>query len=64
MRRKRKRSDFRAHFNDEAPRIGSGVRGVNVVKIGRKWVIVRETATGIRARIPRQVFEAIRPPVN
>ncbi len=42
----------RIHFNDEAPRIGSGWRKVEV-SIGRKWVKVRCVATGKLAKFSK-----------
>ena len=60
MTRKRKKSDCRVRLNDEAPRIGSGVRGVQVLKTGRKWVRIRETSTGATARLALDVFQQAR----
>jgi hypothetical protein len=47
---------FRVHFADEAPAIGSGSRGVAVLKDGRKWVTIVETAIGTRARLRKAVW--------
>ena len=32
---------YRLHLKDEAPRIGSGWRVVNLVRIGPKWATVK-----------------------
>jgi hypothetical protein len=50
---------YRIHFLDEAPRIGSGVRGVVVNKRGRKWVSIQEIATGVRVKMLVSTFEKI-----
>lgn len=44
-------SPMRLFFEDEAPRIGAGWRKVHV-KVGRKWVVFRDTASDARARLP------------
>jgi len=43
------------HFNDEAKRIGSGRRLVNI-KVGSKWVSLRCPSTGGSARMTRNQF--------
>lgn len=62
MARKRKRADLFVHFNDECRGIGSGRRGITVIKVGRKWVRIRETATARSARLDRRVWEQISKP--
>lgn len=57
MARKRKKSDLRLYLQDEAPRVGSGWRGVQVVKVGRVWVHLRETSTGIAFKLPMEVYK-------
>jgi len=47
------------HFNDEAPRIGSGVRRVVVESIGPKWVKLRAPSTGTSQRIKRAVWNDV-----
>lgn len=49
-------SPMRLFFEDEAPRIGSGWRTVEV-KVGRKWVFFTDTSNGNRVRLP--VTEAL-----
>ncbi len=44
-------SPMRLFFEDEAPRIGSGWRKVHV-KIGRKWVVFKDTASDAKSRLP------------
>ena len=56
----RPRPDFHVFLQGEAPTIGMGFRSVNIEHIGRKWVKIRETATGRSARIERSVWEIIR----
>jgi hypothetical protein len=34
-----------------------GFRGITIESVGRKWVKIRETATGRSARIERGVWE-------
>jgi hypothetical protein len=58
-RRRRKKADCRVHLVNECPRIGSGQRGVTVVTLGRKWVRIRETATGRSGRIDRRTWDAM-----
>lgn len=58
VRRKRvPKPDRYVQFDNEAPRIGSGFRGVTILKIGRKWVRIKETATDRVARLPRRTWE-------
>lgn len=45
-------------FQDEAPRIGCGMRRCSI-KLGRKWARVRELATGRTSRIPVSVVPRI-----
>lgn len=45
------KSPMRLYFEDEAPRIGSGWRTVEV-KVGRKWVRFADTASDAKARLP------------
>lgn len=56
MARKRKKSDLRLYLQDEAPRVGSGWRGVQVVKVGRVWAHLRETSTGITFKLPVEMY--------
>jgi len=48
---------IRIHLNDEAPRIGSGWRNVEVLTLGYKWVTVR--AYGARKKFKRKVWDEI-----
>lgn len=56
MARRRKKSDLRLYLQDEAPRVGSGWRGVQVVKVGRVWAHLRETSTGITFKLPVEMY--------
>lgn len=47
------------HFDDEAPRIGSGWRPVIIAGKGRRWVRLVAPATGFGCRIPRRAFDAV-----
>lgn len=55
-KRRRHVMQYRIQFADEAPAIGSGWRGVAVLKLGRKWVTIVETATSARARLKKAVW--------
>ncbi|NJM10599.1 MAG: hypothetical protein HC889_00600 [Synechococcaceae cyanobacterium SM1_2_3] len=57
MAKRKRRSDCRIRLNDECRRLGCGVRGVQVLKRGRRWVHFRETATGIVAKLPLRDFD-------
>ena len=46
MKRKAKRKLVAVHLMDEAPRIGSGIRMVEVVTVGHKWVTVKSWPAG------------------
>jgi hypothetical protein len=49
---------LRLIFQDEAPRIGCGERGCSV-KMGRKWVYIRERASGATARLHKSAFDKL-----
>lgn len=51
----------RVHFHDEAPRIGCGIRGIELIRLGWKWALIRERSTGIAMRLARKVWETIAP---
>ncbi len=57
-----KRIKTRLHFEDEAPRIGNGIRGVTVI-VGYKWVRVVEDYTGAKARFKLEEFKKLFPKV-
>lgn len=57
--RRRPRPQRRVYFEDEAPSLGAGWRGVDVVSVGRKWVRLRSPFTGRRARLPRPVWDRL-----
>ena len=59
MARKRKRSDLRIHLGNQCPRIGSGVRGVQIVSVGPKWVHFRETATQTPGKLSRKDWDRL-----
>lgn len=59
MARRKKKSDIRIYLENEATRIGSGWRGVQIVKVGRKWVSLRETSTGLPFKLPKRMFESM-----
>jgi len=50
---------MRLHFQDEAPRLGCGERGVKV-QVGRKWAYLTERATGIKVRLRLPAFNLLR----
>jgi hypothetical protein len=47
-------------FEDEAPKIGSGLRIVNI-KIGRKWAYLTDVANGRRQKITLDTLEKLKP---
>jgi hypothetical protein len=49
----------RVCFEDEAPAIGSGWRGVTIESVGPKWARIRETATGTPAKLRRAVWDVL-----
>lgn len=51
----------RVHFHDEAPRFGSGIRGIELIRLGWKYVLLRERATGVAMRMSRSVWDKIAP---
>lgn len=51
----------RVHFHDEAPRLGCGVRGVELIRLGWKWALIRERSTGLAVRVGRKVWDQIAP---
>jgi hypothetical protein len=53
----------RVHLNDEAPRLGSGVRWLDA-HVGNRRVTLTNPATGRTAKLSRQVFEALHPEVS
>lgn len=57
MPQDRPRPDYHVFLQGEAPAIGMGFRGINVEAVGRKWVKIRETATGRGARLERSAWE-------
>lgn len=42
-KRQRPRSDFEVYLQGHCSRIGDGLRGVQVVKVGRLWVKIKTT---------------------
>ena len=47
---------MRLCFQDEAPRIGCGERGVRV-RVGRKYAHVTERASKVTVRMPLPIFQ-------
>ena len=47
------------HLMDEAPRIGSGWRIVEIISVGYKWATIRYAPLGVRAKIRRKVWDQI-----
>jgi len=45
--------------NDEIERLGSGVRLVDVEKVGRKWVFIRGTGRSGRIRVAKATWDAL-----
>lgn len=58
-RKRRKHAEMAVYFQDQAPRIGSGWRGINVVTLGRKWVRIESHASGKTARLSLRVWNAL-----
>lgn len=49
----------RIYFHDEAVRIGCGARGIELIKLGWKWALIRERSTGIASRLNRKVWDQL-----
>ena len=61
MARKRKpRSDLRVFLYDEAPRVGTGWRGIKIKTVGRKWAHLEETVSGIGFKVPVTIWERMK----
>lgn len=52
---------FVVHLNDEIPLLGSGVRLVELVQLGRKWVRIKKPGSDRHARIPIKLWYSLRP---
>ncbi|RPJ36854.1 MAG: hypothetical protein EHM35_07395 [Planctomycetaceae bacterium] len=62
MSRRRKKippNTWRICLNEEAPRIGTGWRFVQLMSAGRKWARIRELATDRTARLPAETWSQI-----
>lgn len=59
-RRRKPRSDLRVYLQDEAPRVGTGWRGVKVKTIGRKWAHLVETSSDTGFKVPVRVWESMK----
>ena len=57
VRRKSRPSTVTVHLTDQAPRIGSGHRQVEVRTVGRKWVTVRSWPGGSQCEPVRHKFK-------
>lgn len=61
MTRKRiYKMEWRIYLMQEAPSVGSGWRGVAVIKEGYKWVYLIETATEIKFKLLKSVWDGMR----
>ena len=56
MGKKRERSDLEVYLQGHCSRIGDGMRGVQILKIGRLWVRFRETHTCNTCRVAKAVW--------
>lgn len=59
MSRRRRRSDLRIFLTDQCRSIGTGWRGVQIVKVGRLWVRFRETSSCRLCRLARKEWERL-----
>ena len=60
MTKKRKqRSDLEVYLQGHCSRIGDGLRGVQIVKIGRLWVKFRTTHDCKTCTVTRAVWEKL-----
>lgn len=50
---------FRVHLLDEINKIGSGLRHIEVMSYGPKWVRIQYPANDIRVRVKRSIFDPI-----
>ena len=53
------RRRVRIHLHDEAPRIGSGWRTVEVITEGYKWITVRCPYQSIRHKFRKDIWASI-----
>lgn len=51
---------MRVYLHDEAPRVGTGWRGVKIKTIGRKWAHLVETSSDIGFKVPVRVWESMK----
>ena len=55
-------SQYIVHLHDEAPKIGSGVRIVEAISIGWKWVRIKSPCnTKSATKLRRSVWDSIKP---
>lgn len=60
MARKRKhKMEWRIYLMQEAPSVGSGWRGVAVISEGRKWIYLIETATEIKFKLLKEIWDGM-----
>ena len=48
------------HLNDEVPRLGSGRRRVEIMRLGWKWVKVRKPSQDHTIRIKRNTWDNLK----
>jgi len=54
------KADYRMYFEDDVPRFGCGERGIKVDKVGRKWATLIECSTGVRVKVPIDLFNRLK----
>lgn len=60
MTRKRiYKMEWRIYLMQEAPSVGIGWRGVAVISEGRKWIYLIETATEIKFKLLKEVWDGM-----
>lgn len=60
MTRKRiYKMEWRIYLMQEAPSVGIGWRGIAVISEGRKWIYLIETATEIKFKLLKEVWDGM-----
>lgn len=59
MAKKKQRSDYEVYLQGHCSRIGDGLRGVQLVKVGRLWVTFKATNSCRTCRVAKAVWERL-----
>ena len=58
-KRQRPRSDLEVYLRGHCTRIGDGLRGVQIVKVGRLWVTFKETHSCRTCRVAKAIWQKL-----